>query len=277
MRFTFILLVALLTISCSKEKRSDKAGRKMQDFVIAISDYARGIDSDFIIIPQNGVELAFQDLDPNSATHSSYMAAVNGFGVEELFYNGTYSLDDELLPMLQELIKSKPVMVAEYVSSDSYVDDAIQKNVDEGFITFTRTSTNYDYLLIPDTMFIENGNSINSLVSARNYLYLISTDKYASKSAMLSAINATNFDLVLIDLFFNGAAWSSAEVAQLKTKANGGKRLVIAYMNIGSAESYRYYWEDKWKLHKPKWLKKEYEGYEDEIWVKFWKKDWQDI
>ena len=94
---------------------------------------------------------------------------------------------------------------------------------------------------------------------------------------MINAIAAINFDVVLIDLFFNDVAFSSAEIQQLKTKANGGKRLVISYMNIGAAESYRYYWKDNWKLHKPKWLKKKYEGFEDEIWVKFWKDDWQDI
>lgn len=35
--------------------------------------------------------------------------------------------------------------------------------------------------------------------------------------------------------------------------------------------------ELKWKLHSPTWLKKKYDGYDDEIWVKFWKKEWQEI
>ena len=28
---------------------------------------------------------------------------------------------------------------------------------------------------------------------------------------------------------------------------------------------------------RPAWLKKEYDGYPDEYWVKFWKKDWKEI
>jgi len=102
---TFILAVTFL--SCSKEKLSDKAAEKMQDFVVSISNYARSFDSDFIIIPQNGIELAFKNTDPNEGEHPLYMAAVNGFGVEELFYNSNYSPDNERLEILRQLKASK--------------------------------------------------------------------------------------------------------------------------------------------------------------------------
>lgn len=266
-----------ILFSCSKEKRSDKAGEKMQEFVISISNYARGLDSDFIVIPQNGTELAFNYLDPDDGLNSSYTLAIDGFGIEELFYNGTYSSDNERLSMLQELVALKKIMVAEYVSDDSKVADAIQKNTAEGFICFPRINSNYDYKQIPDSVINENTNDILSLQDAQNYLYLISTDNYSTKQEMINAIIATNFDVILIDMSFDDVELTTSEIQQLKTKQNGSKRLVISYMNIGSAETYRYYWKDKWKLHRPRWLKKPYEGYEDEIWVKFWKKEWQEI
>ncbi|MCH8331434.1 MAG: endo alpha-1,4 polygalactosaminidase [Bacteroidetes bacterium] len=273
---TFLLLIFLF-LSCSKEKKADKAGEKMQVFVIEISDYARGLDPDFIVIPQNGIELAFDYLDPADGTHPAYMAAVDGFGVEELFYDGDLSPDNERLSMLQELPESKKVMVAEFVSDNSNINDAINRNIEEGFICFPRTNNNYDYLEILDTVVDENSNDITSLQEAQNYLYLISTDNFSSKADMITAISATNFDVILIDLFFEEVELTFNEVQQLKTKANGGKRLAIAYMNIGSAENYRYYWQEDWKLHRPNWLKKAYEGYDDEIWVKFWNEDWRDI
>ena len=37
-------------------------------------------------------------------------------------------------------------------------------------------------------------------------------------------------------------AFTAAEITALKTKANGGKRFIISYVSIGSAEKYRYYW-----------------------------------
>lgn len=275
-----LILISILTttlFSCSKEKRSDKAAEKMQDFVINISNYARGYDSDFIIIPQNGIELAFNNIDQNDGQNSTYMSGINGFGVEELFYNGTYSLDNERLSMLQQLKASKKIMVAEYVTDNNNISDALNKNYNEGFICFPRTSSNYHYSQIPDSVTHSNTADITNLSSAQNHLYLISTDNYSSKQDMINAISATNYDVVLIDLFFNGTEFTASEVNQLKTKANGGQRLVISYINIGSAEKFRYYWKKGWGLHHPLWLKRKYDGYEDEFWVKFWKKDWQDI
>jgi len=249
----------------------------MQEFVINLSNYAKEFDADFIVIPQNGPELAFNYLDPSDGENGAYMVAIDGLGIEELFYNGTYSPDNERLSMLQKLVASKKIMVAEYVSDDSKVADAIEKNTTEGFICFPRINSNYDYKQIPDSVINENTNDILSLQDAQNYLYMISTDNYATKQEMINAISATNFDVILIDLFFDDMEFTSSEIQQLKIKQNGSKRLVISYMNIGAAESYRYYWKSKWKLHHPGWLKKPYEGFEDEIWVKFWKKEWQEI
>jgi cysteinyl-tRNA synthetase len=48
-------------------------------------------------------------------------------------------------------------------------------------------------------------------------------------------------------------------------------------MSLGSAENYRYYWQTDWRLNHPSWIKKKYEGYDDEYWVEFWEKEWQDI
>ena len=273
-----ITLSSLLLFSCSKEKRSDKKGLKMQEFVIDISNYAKGIKSDFIVIPQNGSELAFNYLAPEDGPNTDYLAAIDAFGIEELFYNGSALTADERLSNLQTLSAYKPVLVSEFVDDNSLVGDAIQKNADAGFLCFPRMSNDYYYEYIPDTLPNENTNDINAMSDVQNYLYLIGNTQFSNKQAFINAIKATNYDMVLIDLFFDSDnAFTASEINQLKTKANGAKRLVISYMNIGSAENYRYYWQDDWKKGNPSWLKKSYEGYDDEIWVKFWKKDWQEI
>lgn len=272
-----ILLVLLSVFSCSKEKRSNKAAERMQDFVVNISNYARTYNPDFIIIPQNGVELAFNNSDPAEGQNASYISAIDGLGVEELFYNGIYTPDQERLSMLQQLKTSEKIMVSEFVTDNGSIADAISKNYNEGFICFPRTSSNYHYTQVPDSVIQPNTNDITQLSQAQNYLYLISTDNFSSKQGMINAIAATNYDIVLIDLFFNEEEWTSSEIGQLKNKANGGQRKVISYISIGSAEKFRYYWKKGWGLHHPLWLKRKYEGYDDEFWVKFWKKDWQDI
>jgi cysteinyl-tRNA synthetase len=275
--YVVLILFVLTCTGCFKERRSDKAGDKMQDFVISISNYARSIDSDFVIIPQNGIELAFSNLDASEGFNASYMAAIDAFGVEELFYNGVYALDNERLNMLTQLKATKQVMVSEFVSDNSVAADAYARNYQEGFICFTRLANNYDYLYIPDSVPHENANNITHLNEAQNFLYIISTNAFQNKQEMINAISTTNYDVILMDLFFDDDAFTSSEISALKMKANGGQRLLISYVSVGSAEKYRYYWKKGWGLHHPLWLKKKYDGYKDEFWVKFWKKEWQDI
>ncbi len=268
-------------IGCSDDDDDDEVDEyavKMQELVINISSYARSIKSSFIVIPQNGSELAFNNTDPDEGIMTSYINAIDGIGVEELFYDGGLSVDQERLLMLRQLKSSVKIMVADFVSNNSNITDAAQRNRNEGFISFPRSSTNYDYMEIPTTPITDvNSDNIQTLAAAKNYLYLISTDNYASKQDMLNAIKATNYDVVLIDLFFNGTALTSTDIQQLKKKANNGNRLVIAYISIGSAENYRYYWQAGWQRGNPSWLKKNYAGYADEYWVEYWHADWQNI
>lgn len=249
----------------------------MQDFVVEISDYARSFDPDFILIPQNGCELLFNDVDSESELNMRFIHAIDGYGNEELFFDGNYSPDDYRLDMLRKVKTNLKVMTADYLNTDADTTSAFQHADDEGFIAFPRVSDNYDYKIIPSSVHNENSNDILKLADAQNYLYLISTDSYSDKASFLSAIQQTNFDVVIIDAFFGDDLLTAADVTSLKTKLNGGKRLVISYLDIGSAENYRYYWKKHWGPHHPLWLKKKYDGYKDEIWVKYWKQDWKDI
>lgn len=272
----FFLLILPYLLAC-KERKTEKAGVKMQDFIIAISDYARAQDPDFILIPQNGEEVLFEGIDPESAVNSRLVNAIDGYGVEELFFNGSYSPDDYRLAMLRKVSPGLKIMAADYLADDASYNDALQAADAEQFIAFPRYNSNYDYKYIPPTVYHENANDIQTLAQAQNYLYLISTENYSDKASFLTAIQQTNFDVVIIDAFFGDDLLTSSDVASLKTKLNGGQRLVISYMNIGSAEKYRYYWKKSWGLHHPLWLKKKYDGYKDEIWVKFWKDEWKEV
>lgn len=52
----------------------------------AKSNSERG--NQFIIIPQNGLDLAFNNMDDSKGLNLNFMQAIDGFGVEELFYDG---------------------------------------------------------------------------------------------------------------------------------------------------------------------------------------------
>lgn len=249
----------------------------MQQFVVDISGYAKQFNPSFMIIPQNGVELAFNQADTSAGLHSAFMSAIDGFGVEELFYNGDFTPDNERLAMLRQIKGSRKILVSEYISDEKNVADAISRNINEGFICFPRVKTNYDYTQIPDSVMHANATDILNLSMIRNYLYLIGANQFSSKQVMIQALAKTNYDLIIMDLFFDDSSFSKAEVNQLKRKANGGRRLLVSYISIGSAEKYRYYFKNGWGLHHPLWLRRKYDGYKDEYWVKFWNPDWQNI
>ena len=293
---TIILCLPLIFTFCASgsEEDTDENALLMQQFVEAISVYARTVKDGsgvpikpgFIIIPQNGPELAFNETDPSQNNlRNSYISAIDGIGIEELFYNedGIYDPDAERLAMLEILKTKLKIMVSDYVSNQTEYDDSITRNESKGFIAFPRSFDNYNYELIPPLEALRINNlDVNTLAKAKNYLYLISTPLNSSGNAMtrnemLDAICATDYDVVLIDLFYEGVVFLKTEIDRLKTKQNGAKRLVISYLNIGSAETFRYYWKPEWNSARPSWMKKAYEGYADEYWVEYWNPEWQDI
>lgn len=275
MRLLLILSIILLGFSACKKKKVSKAATKMQNFIIEIADYSRTFDSDFIIIPQNGAELLYTDGEEENGLNSNFISHINGYGMEELFYNGGYEKDDYRF----NLLKNSGVkgLIADYLDDNSNTTNAFNYASNENWISFPRTSDNYDYKNIPSTIFNENTDNITNLSQAKNYLYLISTNNYTSKADFLNAIQATNYDAIIIDAYFDESLLTATEINSLKTKANGSLRLVIAYMNVGAAEKYRYYWQSDWRKGKPNWLKKKYDGYDDEIWVEFWEQEWKNI
>ncbi len=94
-------------------------------------------------------------------------------------------------------------------------------------------------------------------------------------------IAASPFDLVVIDSeqFPDGAEipLTKEEVARMKIKPDGSKRLVIAYFSVGEAENYRYYWKPEWNKTKPSWVGKENKEWKQNYLVKYWEPVWQNI
>ena len=67
----------------------------------------------------------------------------------------------------------------------------------------------------------------------------------------LAPVAASPADLLVIDHGYaarrNGKTmFDPADVTPLKTKPDGRRRAVLAYLSIGEAEQYRYYWQGEW-------------------------------
>jgi len=68
----------------------------MRDFVQGISSYAKGINSNFIVIPQNGHQLLTENGEETGTHAMTYLEAIDGAGREDLFYG--YDADNIATP-----------------------------------------------------------------------------------------------------------------------------------------------------------------------------------
>ena len=110
---------------------------------------------------------------------------------------------------------------------------------------------------------------------------------YQLQDVDLAAIGNTGFDLVIIDYSREGddeTRFTGHEIAALRASP-GGPKLVLAYMSIGEAEDYRWYWQESWDADHdgipdpgaPSWLGPGNPEWEGNYKVKYWDPGWQAI
>jgi cysteinyl-tRNA synthetase, unknown class len=91
-------------------------------------------------------------------------------------------------------------------------------------------------------------------------------------------IRDSPYDLVVVDYGFSkdSAATYPREIVDLmRIKPNGERRFVFAYLSIGEAEQYRYYWDDSWRYQPPDWLQVENPQWPGNFLVQYWDPAWQ--
>ncbi|RBL92405.1 endo alpha-1,4 polygalactosaminidase [Chitinophaga flava] len=295
-----LIMICLLGLtSCSKKELSENSSNKdvsktspktelidyrqeLRTFIQDISAWARAQKPGFIVVAQNSTELITTNGSPAGPVAANYLKALDGIGREELYY-GYENNDDSVTPsnvtnawvnLLKIGTANKlTVLTTDYCSTATKVTASYQKNEKNGFISFATPSR--ELKVIPaGAPYHENVNNINTLADAKNFLYLI----HPTNNQYLNNLKATNYDVLIIDAFQldnESVTWTKDQVNSLKVKKNGAKRLVLAYMSIGQAEDYRWYWNPSWLNNKPAWF-----GDLDPDWggnynVRFWMPEWK--
>jgi len=131
-------------------------------------------------------------------------------------------------------------------------------------LTFTPVATAHLPLVV--------ASSPLDLSSVNDFLYQL-------QNLDLAAVGDTAYDLVVMDYSAEGddaTAFTSAQVAALK-RSPGGEKIVLAYMSIGEAEDYRFYWQEGWTPGNPAWLDVENPDWEGNYKVHYWDPAWQAI
>ncbi len=276
--------------SCSSTDEGDGGStntmykQEMRNLVQGISAKAKGINPNFAIIPQNGIELVTTNGDNEGEPDMAYLNAIDGNGQEDLFFGyvnddeATPAEDNEYLRSLLNISKThgKTILVTDYCITPAKIASSYQQNQSAGYVSYAapQRALNIIPAGAPQN---ENSNNITSLSQAKNFLYLINPENFATKQAFISAVTATNYDVVIMDLFVQDDVFTAAEIEQLHYKANGGRRMLVCYMSIGEAEDYRYYWNDNWAGNPPSWMAAENPDWPGNYKVQYWNSDWQDI
>ena len=288
-KIAWIICLSFAAFSCKKDKVPEGIDfrAEMRTLVQEIAANGRLRNPSFIVIPQNGQELVSLTAEASGADALDYLDAIDALSREDLFYG--YDKDDQETPKSEtDFIRTfldkgraagKTILVTDYASTNSKMDNSYAKNDAAGYIGFAAESRELDQIPShPNPIHQENADTIRAMSDVRNYLYLINPSKFASRQAFVDAISATNYDLVVMDLFFNDAtSFTNAEIDAMRQKANGGRRLLVSYMSIGEAEDYRYYWNRDWKTGDPEWLRKENSKWKGNYKVWYWASEWKSI
>jgi cysteinyl-tRNA synthetase len=98
------------------------------------------------------------------------------------------------------------------------------------------------------------------------------------------AIAAAPYDMIVVDYSRDGTdelALTAVDVDKLKRKPDGARRIVLSYLSIGEAETYRYYWKRRWNwlfgLLAPNWRGHQNAEWHGNYGVRYWEADWQSI
>ncbi len=291
-RIAWVFILCFTLFSCSDDEEDNGNSydndfkQEMRNFVIGISTYAKSIDSDFMIIPQNGQELVTTNGEEDGSACLAYLNAIDGVGREDLYYGyddddvATGTSDRDYMISFLDICEANNVQVltTDYCWTHSKMDDSYTQNESKGYISFAASDRELN--IIPDypaRPYNVNSNIITDLAEAKNFLYLLNPENFATKQDFITAITATDYDVLIMDCFFEDVLFTDSEVTQLKAKQNDGQRVVISYMSIGEAEDYRYYWNDSWVVGNPSWIENENPDWEGNYKVVYWDTEWQSI
>ena len=258
----------------------------MIDLTAQLGDYARGKQPGFLLVGNGPTGLLEATEDNSEENVARLIRALDGFFMESRFYDG-YEEDGEkaerndaetdefLAAMLRKpLLAGKQVFILDYVMGTK-IRHVQEWGAAEGYI-----ADGGDRLLdvIPDRRPMnENANSVTQLRQVKNFLVLLNPEHYKTRESYLKALSETNYDLLIVDLYYGERPLSKEETARLKRKANGGERLLLSYMSVGEAADYRTYWKSAWSNERPHWLAEPNPEWPGSYKARYWVQEWHDL
>jgi cysteinyl-tRNA synthetase len=293
MRVPHLFVVFLFVLgACNSQPLADEImqemdyRQEMRDLIKSLSAYAKSQNPDFLIVPQNGISLVTLDGEPDGPPAFSYLEGIDGCGQESLFYG--YRNDNRATPSrvsrytieFLDIAKAagKTILVTDYAESEEKILDSYEQNKALGYLSFGAVSRELDVIpTYPQPVFEQNDGEIHTLEDSANFLYLLNYGNYVDKEALIRALENSNHDLIIMDLFFGNTVLTPEDLDRIRRKPQGGVRKLICYFSIGEAEDYRYYWQAGWNSTPPSWMHEENPDWPGNYKVRYWDPEWQNL
>jgi cysteinyl-tRNA synthetase len=279
----FICVLLMLSSGCLQFGEDEPTAEdEMRDLVRRISTYARDVDPDFVLIVANGDDLASNE----GSVAGRYLDSINGVAAEDLYF-GDSGMDvptpwHEVVRRADKLNESKDegkvVIAVDRCSQRGYIWDSMEMANEMGFLYFASDSEGLD--TVPEYPADPPGahvGDVATLTDARNLLMLTVAKGWGSRDKYLASLQDTNYDVLVIDAYFNKTPLTPEEVDSLRTKRDGGSRLVIAVMGLGEVDERQHVWKDHYHHQPPGWLGKEVPSKPWKHWVDYGEKGWHTL
>lgn len=289
----FVLPVLLILAGCpipddgggGDEEPLGDYRQEMREFVQSISGYAKAASSSFLVVVRNAGCLLTEDGTGCGFPCIAYVNAIDGLACENVLYGyvgedcATPTGDRDCMIEMLDWAEGRGVeaLVIDYCTTRNRVDTSYSWNANRGYASLATVRSLDSIPSYPAQPYDVNASDVTSLGGAKNLLCLLDSAPFGAAETFLWILQMSNYDLLIVDAFHQGELLTTGQVESLKTKANGGKRLVLAYMSIGDAQADRYYWQAGWVPGAPSWLVDESPDKAGNYGVDYWDPQWQAI
>jgi cysteinyl-tRNA synthetase, unknown class len=285
-RKTTIGMISILLLTYCNNNLPDLDFKKeMVDFVIEISDYAKQQNPQFLVFPQNNSDLWNQD---------GYLDAIDGIGQEDIYFgydgDGTATPPEITSQWEQELghfrDAGKLILTVDYPFDDpdtptytaeaqAMIDQAYTRSGTQGFVPYCAVRELSHLTVNPGYEPVLNSSPV-VIDSVQDYVYILQHSEAISRNEFLDSLAESGFDLIVMDYEDFDGPYTPAEISTLKQKSGA---ILLAYISIGEAEDYRFYWDPDWdkKRNQPDWIEGENPDWKGNYLVRFWVDQWQQI
>jgi cysteinyl-tRNA synthetase len=182
-------------------------------------DYASELRKFIMVLDKYG-----KSLNPN-------FSVIGNGQIETMYYN------DEERPLLRGKKEGMTIIVIDYCTTPSKINDSYAKNNASGFLSWASDMQLNKMPKYPVQPYYINNWDINKLSDAKNIFFIINPETFNSQKDIVSKMQSLNYDVVVTTNIYEDPRkpLNSTEMNSMKKKPVGGKKKIYCYLALGEA------------------------------------------